>query len=208
LPGRNDSYREIPFALITCGYRESHRATALPGSCPGPERTCSETLSPACSRRCGRSIRHAQHPDEPSLQRTGCPRKYSLTDQCFTDLSEVRSIYGQHLNRCAADGSQSDLDSSLNLKVLAPDVRSRVKQTHDFAAHWIAASDIWPLVPIAVEAGQGQIINLSCTVMLSCNDMIDLKRKTVVRKRNQAVFAPLSGSLPNFLNQPRVHGRG
>jgi len=77
------------------------------------------------------------------------------------------------------------LDSSLKSEVLAPQVSSRVKQTRDFASHWIPVSDIRAFVPIAVEAGQDQIINLGSTVMLSCNDMIDLKRKTVIRKRNQ-----------------------
>ncbi len=43
--------------------------------------------------------------------------------------------------------------------------------------------------------------------MLSSDDMVDLKRKTVIRKRNPAIFASLAGPLPNFLNQPPVHER-
>lgn len=69
------------------------------------------------------------------------------------------------------------------------------------------ARDAQPFVPIVMKAGQGQIVARGCTVMLSCNDMINLKRKTVVRKRNLAILAPLSGPLPNFLPLKRNFDR-
>ena len=72
---------------------------------------------------------------------------------------------------------------------------------------WIAARDVRPLMPVTVEAGQGQIIELGSAVVLLCNDVVDLKRKTVVGKGNQAIFAALPRALPNFANQPLVHGR-
>jgi hypothetical protein len=122
-------------------------------------------------------------------------------------LSEVRRIYCQHLDRGSADGSQSDLDCFLNSKVFSPNVCSRVRQAHNLSRHWIAASDVRPFMSVAMEARQCQIVEVGFPVMLSGDDMVDLKRKTVVRKRDPAILASLTGPLPNLLNQPPIHER-
>lgn len=133
--------------------------------------------------------------------------KHSFGDQHFTDLLEVCRIYRQHLDRGPADGSQSDLDCLRDSKVFSPNVGSRVKQSHNLSGYWITASDVRPLVSVAMETRQSKVIRLGCALMLSSDDMVDLKRKTVVRKRNSAIFASFAGPLPNFLNQPPLHER-
>ena len=80
-----------------------------------------------------------------------------------------------------------------------------MKDTNDLSGRGIAAGNVRPFVPVAMKACEGEIIDIVCALVLPGDDVVHLKWKAVVGKRDTAVFASIACPLPDFLNQSLVH---
>ena len=101
--------------------------------------------------------------------------KGPLCDECFPDGKEVRIIDREHLNRDPANCRSCDHLGSGPREVLGPLVLPRVEQPHDLPGNRIASGNIRALVPIAVQASQGEIFETGGPPMLLRHDVIDMK---------------------------------
>jgi hypothetical protein len=80
-----------------------------------------------------------------------------------------------------------------------------MKKAHDFLSRWVSARNVGPFVPVAMKTRQHQVIEIGCTLMLSSDYVVYLKRQTVMRKRDAAIFAALFGPPPDLTNRSLVH---
>jgi hypothetical protein len=69
-----------------------------------------------------------------------------------------------------------------------------MKKTHDFPGYRVSARNVRPLMPVAMKTCQREIIKIGCALMLSCDYVVHLKRKTVVGRRDEAILAPVPGA--------------
>ena len=134
--------------------------------------------------------------------------KGSLCDECLTGGKEVRIIDREHLNRDPANCRSCDHLGSGPREVLGPLVLPRVEQPHDLPGNRIASGNIRALVPIAVQASQGEIFETGGPPMLLRHDVIDMEWQRVSRRREPTVFAAAGGSAPNLPDQFLVHQLG
>jgi hypothetical protein len=87
-------------------------------------------------------------------------------------------------------------------EVVAPILQSRMKQSGDFLGVWVEAGEIRPFVKIAVMARQGEVSRVVCASVLTCRDVLDVKRQWFQKLRQRAVFAAVPCPLPNELTHP------
>jgi hypothetical protein len=64
---------------------------------------------------------------------------------------------------------------SLPLEVFMPHVDPRMKEPNNLSRVWICSRDIRAFVPIAVKAGEREILKNRLTAVLARNDVIDVK---------------------------------
>lgn len=69
----------------------------------------------------------------------------------------------------------------------------------------IMPGDVRALVPVAVEAGQGKIVDGGGTSMLARDNVIDVKWQGIDGRWKVAVFAAAFGSLPDLPGHIQVH---
>ncbi|ETX06186.1 MAG: hypothetical protein ETSY2_18640 [Candidatus Entotheonella gemina] len=81
--------------------------------------------------------------------------------------------------------------------MIIPIVLPRMKQAGELSSCRVKAGDIRSLVRVTSITTEGKVFFNRQTVMFLSNDMIDLKRKDVVRLRYAAVFADGICSLPD-----------
>lgn len=72
--------------------------------------------------------------------------------------------------------------------------RSWVVKRDNVSAHWVRCCNVAPFEAIALGAGKGKVIWLSGSTMLTCNDVVNLMRKSCVGGMYQAVFAAFHGA--------------
>jgi hypothetical protein len=89
--------------------------------------------------------------------------------------------------------------------MVAPSVLAWVEGPDEFVGGRIVPSDVRTLVPIAVEASQGKIVDDRCTAMLARDSVVDVKWQWINGSGQVAVFATAFGSLPYSPNQVQVH---
>ena len=89
--------------------------------------------------------------------------------------------------------------------MLFPPVSPRVKQLNDVSAIAVYSSNVRTLMIVAGETGKREVIWLVRSVMLSSNDVIDLKREQIEQLRHTAVFAGPIRALPNPIYEWWVH---
>jgi hypothetical protein len=134
--------------------------------------------------------------------------KYLFLHECFPDREEVRIVDREHLNRDAADGRSAVEFGRAPLEMPTPLVLTWMEQADQFASGRIWSGNIRALVPVAVKAGQGKVLDGSWTTVLARNDVIDVKRQRINGNRQTTLLAPALRSLPDLADQVRVHGWG
>lgn len=92
--------------------------------------------------------------------------------------------------------------------MLAPDIRSRMKQANQLASFGVDAGNVRTFVAIAVETGEGEILADGGSSVLARNDVIDPKGQPVLRMRNAAILTAVPGPVPDLLNQGRSQEEG
>jgi hypothetical protein len=75
-----------------------------------------------------------------------------------------------------------------------------MKERHDLSRRWIKPCNVGSFVPVAMETGKCKVGKISLSIVLPRDDMVYLKRKAVVRKRNSAILTPILGPPPNLLH--------
>jgi hypothetical protein len=61
--------------------------------------------------------------------------------------------------------------------------------------------DVWPFVAVAVQASQRQIVQLRFTAMLASDDVVNVERQRIHRRRKMAVFATFTRAGPDLLGE-------
>ena len=106
-------------------------------------------------------------------------RECLLFDEHLPHCKEIRIIDGEHVSCDAADGGSSDEFCSCPREMVAPSVLPWVEQPDKFADCCIVSGDVRSLMPVAVQASQGKIVDGSGTAMLAGDDVVDVKRQGI-----------------------------
>ena len=133
--------------------------------------------------------------------------KCLLLDQRFAHSEKIRRVDSQHLNRGAANLCSACQHRSDPLEVDAPLVRARMEESNELPSPRIRSRDVRAFVPVAVEAGEGEILEDGLASMLACNYVIDVKGQTIDVSGKVTILASVLGTLPNFPNSIPVHER-
>jgi len=110
-------------------------------------------------------------------------RECLLFDQHLPHCKEIRVIDGEHVNCDPADGGSSDEFCTCPHEMVAPSVLPWVEKPDEVSSCRIMPGDVRTLVPVAVQASQGKIIDCSGTSMLARDDVIDVKRQGIDGRR-------------------------
>ena len=102
-------------------------------------------------------------------------RECLLFHEHLPHCKEIRIIDGEHVNCDAAEGGSSNEFCSCPLEMIAPAVLARVEKPDEVMGGSLMPRDVRTLVPVAVETGQGKIVDGSGTSMLARDDVIDVK---------------------------------
>jgi hypothetical protein len=62
------------------------------------------------------------------------------------------------MNRSSAHGRSARKYSSCPLEMFIPVVRARMEESYEFACAWICSAYVWALVPVAVQAGESEVL--------------------------------------------------
>ena len=125
-------------------------------------------------------------------------RKHPFFHECFADREEVRIIDSEHLNRDPADGRAAGEFGRPPLEMPTPLVLPWMEQPNKFASGRISSGDVWALVPVAVKAGQGKVVDDSWSTVLPRDDVIDVKRQGISGNRQPTVLATALRPLPDL----------
>ena len=112
-------------------------------------------------------------------------------------LDSFGKIDSQDINCRSTDGSQTDRQRPVLVKMLRPSVLSRIKQRVQRITEGIVASNIGPFVAIARQAGPCQIHRSRGPRMLFCSDVIQLEGLHIEFVRHLTVFATTASSVPD-----------
>jgi len=80
-----------------------------------------------------------------------------------------------------------------------PQIRSWIEQASQSAGLGIKTGDIGSLVSVAIEAAIGKVRQFGPAVVLSSDDVIDVKRLIIKPGRHSAVFADSASTSANLL---------
>jgi hypothetical protein len=82
-----------------------------------------------------------------------------------------------------------------------------MKKTNDLARRWVDAGNVGPFEAVAMDAGEGEVWLLTCTAVLTGNDVIDLKRSRTYSSGQLTILTSRVGSLPNPADELRIQCR-
>jgi hypothetical protein len=88
-----------------------------------------------------------------------------------------------------------------------PRLPARIEQRCKFPRIGVAAGDVRSLGTVAEEAGQGEVILGRWSIVLFCDDVVNLERDGGKGLGKVAVFAAFLCPLPHQGNKRPVHGR-
>jgi hypothetical protein len=125
--------------------------------------------------------------------------------QFDSEKKKIGSIHSENLDRGAPAGRPSQQMSAVKVKMLVPEIGSRMEQANEFPGLRIQPGDVRTFETIAMEASECKIFAYCCPSVLAGDDVIDLKRESVVRMWDSTVFTPISCSFPNLPKQLLVH---
>jgi len=115
-------------------------------------------------------------------------------------------IHAEDANRSPSHGSLAGKIYAAPLEVIFPPLVSRMKQLGDSPSFGIDSRQVWTLVKIAVNASQGQVVEVVAAAMYPWDDVLDVKggqRRIFLSKL--AILAPISGTLPHLRSEHRAH---
>lgn len=82
-----------------------------------------------------------------------------------------------------------------------PDVAAWVKEPYYLPRIGIDARDVGAFVSIAADASKSEIVQFGLPAMLSGENVVDLKRRQVVRGGQVAIFTPMTSSGPDLTSK-------
>lgn len=116
-------------------------------------------------------------------------------------------VHRKYLNCRTSDSRLSGDGCSFQPKVFDPGVGSWMKETHNLARRGIEAGNVRPFMAIAMKTRQGQAAGAGCPAVLPGRNVIHLKRKAIVQRRNAAIFASAVRPKPDLAKQVPIHCR-
>ena len=105
-------------------------------------------------------------------------------------------------------GSSNQMRSFVG-EVVAPSLAAWMKERNDPPGLWFDAGEIWSFEPVAVRAGEREVISRIAPAVLSRDDVFDVKTQFGKSLRQPAVFAavvsPGANQLAHKFARHRVH---
>lgn len=89
--------------------------------------------------------------------------------------------------------------------MLVPVIMPGIEQRMHLSRDGIDPRQIWALVHIARETGEGKILLLRLSAVLLGNDMVNLEWDSVARLRHQAILAPIPRPAEDSSHQSGIH---
>jgi hypothetical protein len=132
-------------------------------------------------------------------------RVEALSDEFRADTEAVARIHREHVHGRSARGSQPDDESFPKREMVSPAFLAGAKKANDLPAVRIDASEVWPLVRIAMDASQGEVHGIVGAQVLPGDDVFDVVRRLGVLLRMEAVFTTIAGSPTNKLASGRIY---
>jgi hypothetical protein len=91
--------------------------------------------------------------------------------------------------------------------MLRPLMAARVEKPDDPSGARITPRDVRPLMVVAGEAGERQVLGRSQSAVLAREDVVNLKGEFIVLLRHLAVLADAPGAPPDQTFEAKVHSR-
>lgn len=125
--------------------------------------------------------------------------------QCFPHGQKIRTIDRKDMNRRSANGRSANKDGPVPLEVSIPLVRAWMKKSNKLSRVWICSRYVWTFVPVAVQAGESEVLKNTKPSMLARNDVILVKRQRIDGTRHLAILASLLGASTDLPDNIPVH---
>lgn len=128
-----------------------------------------------------------------TLKALACPRRrISAGSEQRLSFEETFILVESKDTRCdLADWGQGNDGYAvrIQLEVLPPRVCSRIEKADQLARLGHDRSDVAPLVPVADEAGIGEVVLMRPPTMLFADDVVDLTAEKRIVGMNETIFA-------------------
>ena len=115
-----------------------------------------------------------------------------LGDELCADIVTVARIHREHAHGCPARGSQPDDERVPKREMVSPAFSAGAEKRNDHPAVRIDSRNVRPLVRVAMDAGQGEILWVVSSQVLPCDDVFDVVRSFGVQLRMEAIIATIA----------------
>jgi hypothetical protein len=131
--------------------------------------------------------------------------KNKFVDQFLPESDTMVEIDLEDANRRPPSGRLAHEYRPIPSKMARPLVASRIEKRDDFSCLGVDTSDVWPFVTVARKTAEAKVARLCHTFVIFCDDVVDLKRNSLVFLRDLAILATVSGSPPYQFLQRTIH---
>ena len=107
----------------------------------------------------------------------------------------------KHIDRYPTSWRHANQNCTLPMEMLCPLVSPRVEQSNDVSAISVYARDVRTLVVVAGEAGKCKVVGGVGAVVLTCDDVVDLKSEQIELLRYATILADIVGALPYAIDE-------
>src|SRR5258708_12886395 len=124
-----------------------------------------------------------------------------------TNLNADTGIHAKDVGCRASDRSEPDNESAvLKMKMLIPDVRTRIEKPRQFVSVWVNAGKVRSLLVITQVTSEREIHQVLRSPMLSRHNVFDMKSEIwVVALANSTIFTSIVSPLTNALFRCIIH---
>ena len=123
-------------------------------------------------------------------------------------VESVLGIDRQHVDGDPPDVGQTDQASAVPFEVIGPNIISGIEEAHSHSPRSIEAGDIRPLVVVAVQACEREVVQFVGTSVLFRDDVVHLEGQGIVPLRHSAILADSTGSSPDRFTGLSIHRLG
>ena len=117
----------------------------------------------------------------------------------------LREVDVEDGHRGSTHGRSSDQSCALPLEVLGPPILPWMEEPGQLARARIKPSDVRPLVQIAVEACESEVVDLGGSIVLLRDDMVNVERQRIEFLGHAAVFTDRVCPSPHFCLESVPH---
>jgi len=107
----------------------------------------------------------------------------------------------KHIDRYPTRRRHANKNSTLPAEMLCPLVSPRVEQSNELSAISVYARDVRALVVVAGKAGKRKVVGGVGAVVLTCDDVVDLKSEQIEWLSYATILADVVGTRPYAIDE-------